>query len=95
MFVHSEVEYALRAGPSVIRATADLVNISTPGRTAIHSGEAFDITTPQMDVWTTNITTEALENIRMFTSNLTMEACLHHPSPLSHAKSLECLARSW
>ena len=74
VFVHSEVEYALRAGPSVIRATADLVNISTPGRAAMHSGEAVDITTPQLDIWTTNVTTEALENIRMFTSNLTIEA---------------------
>jgi len=28
--VHSEMEYALRAGASSMRATTDLVNISTP-----------------------------------------------------------------
>ena len=30
VLVHSEMEYALRAGASSMRATTDLVNISTP-----------------------------------------------------------------
>lgn len=30
VLVHSETEYALRAGASSMRATTDLVNISTP-----------------------------------------------------------------
>lgn len=51
VLVHSETEYALRAGASSMRATTDLINISTPGRTSVYSGEDIDITTPNVDLW--------------------------------------------
>ena len=51
VIVHSEMEYALRAGASLIRATTNLVNISTPGRTSVYSGEDVDITSPNVDLW--------------------------------------------
>jgi hypothetical protein len=51
VLVHSETEYALRAGASSMRATNDLINISTAGRTSMYSGEDIDITTPNVDLW--------------------------------------------
>lgn len=73
VLVHSETEYALRAGASSMRVTTDLVNISTPGRTSVYSGQDVDITTPNLDVWSTNITAEALGSIRLVTSNFSAE----------------------